>query len=164
MRHFAVCQEWASSHCHDGIPDAQKFFFGQTCNLNKVFLLDKLVTSNISCSFAFYHKVNAVSLKKFYKAALSGKNRSCKENTGDGSGQDGQESAFDGIAGLGDFGRQKIDTHGIEQSFRAAHKNRGHKPGIGIRTVIFEDVQNQTGSGGGGKQFDDQKWKKAGRK
>lgn len=82
----------------------------------------------------------------------------CEKNAGNDIRKRCHKCSGQCIAAFGNFCSHKIDGHGVENGFGAAGQKRSHKPDPGIAAVLFEDVQCQTGGGGGGKHADKGKW------
>ena len=75
-----------------------------------------------------------------------------QKQAGHHSCRGGQQRSPEGISGLRHFRRRKVYRHGVENRFRTAHQQRGDDAYAGICTVLLVNIQQQPGSGAGGKK------------
>lgn len=97
-------------------------------------------------------------LRFYEQAATPDKHSLSGHNTGQNytyndAAQCGYQGAGQRVAGLFHPRCHEVDTHGIEDSFRAAEHDGSDKSVVGICPKPFEDIKGQTRSRAGGEHF-----------
>ena len=78
-----------------------------------------------------------------------------QKNAHQNAGKRREQGAWQCPAGLFDAHCHEIDRHGLKDSFGTTEHDRDTEPQQGICTVFLEDVECESGGGGGGKQLDE---------